>query len=78
MDIVRTTVILADDVVAEVRRLQREQGLGVSDAVNLLARVGMRRELEPAPFHQRTAPMGLRSDVTNVAMALEILDAPRT
>jgi hypothetical protein len=30
----------------------------------------------PRPFRQRTADLGLRIDVTNVAEALEILEGP--
>src|SRR4051794_32418857 len=37
----RTTVTLADDVAAAVDRLRREEGLGLSEAVNKLARAGL-------------------------------------
>ena len=50
---------LADDVAAEVARLQRERGLGMSEAVNELARAGMSRPREEQPFRQRGAALGL-------------------
>ncbi len=70
----RTTVTLAADVVAELERLRREQGLGVSEAVNLLVRQGMRARPEPRPFVNMTADLGLRVDVTNIGEVLDLLD----
>lgn len=72
----RTTVTLDDDVSAAVARLQREQGLGVSAAVNRLVRDGLLRPPASTRFEQRTSPMGARIDVTNVAEALDLLDGP--
>ncbi len=73
----RTTVTLADDVAAEVARLRRERGIGVSEALNELARVGMARTAgSPTQrrYHQRSAPLGLRLDVSNIAEVLDTLD----
>ena len=70
----RTTINLDDDVTVAIERLRKESGLGVSEAVNQLARAGMRDKPTRTPFHQRTARIGLRVDVTNVAEALEQLD----
>lgn len=66
----RTTVNLADDVQAEVDRLRRTEGLGTSDAVNTLVRRGMnaRRDVP------RTADLGIKVDVSNIAEVLEMLD----
>lgn len=73
----RTTVTLADDVAAEVARLRRERSLGVSEALNELARAGMMHRREPrARFVQRTHDLGLEVDVTNVAEALELIEGP--
>jgi hypothetical protein len=74
----RTTVTLADDVAAEIRRLQRERSIGVSEALTELARAGMRERKEPRPrFVQRTHKFGPSTvDVTNVAEALEQLEGP--
>jgi hypothetical protein len=72
----RTTITLEDDVAAAVRRLHREQGLGVSEAVNRLARAGLTVKGERATFRQRTARLGLKVDVTNLGEALELLEGP--
>jgi hypothetical protein len=72
----RTTVTLDDDVSVAIERLRHERGLGVSEAVNQLARAGLRQKPRRTPFRQRTARIGLKVDVTNVAEALEQLDGP--
>jgi hypothetical protein len=74
----RTTVTLVDDVAAELRRLQRERSIDVSEALNGLARAGMARRGEPRrQFVQRTHSFGRSAiDFTNVAEALEQLDGP--
>jgi hypothetical protein len=71
----RTTVTLADDVAAELQRLRRERSMGLSEALNELARAGMVHRRAPrARFVQRTNDLGLRVDVTNVAEALELVE----
>jgi metal-responsive CopG/Arc/MetJ family transcriptional regulator len=72
----RTTVNLDDDVAAAVDRLRRERRLGLSEAVNELVRAGLAAKPRRPRFRQRTASLGLRVDVTNVAEALEVLDEP--
>lgn len=72
----RSTVTLDDDVAAAVQQLRREQGTGVSEALNRLARAGLTVKRGRPPFRQRTARLGLKVDVTNVAEALELLDGP--
>ena len=73
----RTTVTLADDVAAELERLRRERSIGVSEALNELARAGMARRQQPRRrFVQRTHEIGLGVDVTNVAEALEQIEGP--
>lgn len=75
---VRTTVVIDSDVAAEVERLRR-QGLGVSEALNLLARRGMAVRTAPAGarYRHRTARVGLKVDVSNVADVLDLLDDSR-
>jgi hypothetical protein len=70
----RTTLTLADDVAAEIDRLRREEGLGLSAALNLLARRGMVAPQEPAPYEHRTADLGLKVDVSNIGEVLDLLD----
>ena len=76
----RTTIALDNDIQAAVERMRREEGLGLSEAVNQLARGGLaaRTGVRPdsAPFVQQTARLGIRIDVTSVADALEQLDGP--
>ena len=75
----RTTVRLDDDVLAAAERLRRERHIGLGEAVNELARAGLRRDAMSEQmghhvFRQRTADLGLRVEVSNVAEALELLD----
>lgn len=70
----RTTVRLDEDVAAAAEQLRRERHIGLSQAVNELARLGMQRGKAPRPFQQRTEHLGLRVEVSNVAEALELLD----
>ena len=72
----RTTVTLDDDVAAAVARLRRERGVGVSEALNGLARAGLTVKSTRPPFRQRSVSLGLKVDATNVAEALEQLDGP--
>jgi hypothetical protein len=72
----RTTVTLDADVAAEVERLRRESGLGLSEALNALARVGVTARRRPATkrFVQRTSSLGLLGDVSNIGDVLDLLD----
>ena len=72
----RTTLSLDDDVAAAVQRLREERHIGLSDAVNELIRSGLAAPAARKAFRQRTAHLGLRVDVSNVADALEFLDGP--
>jgi metal-responsive CopG/Arc/MetJ family transcriptional regulator len=74
--VVRTTVTLDEDVSAELDRIRRERGIGVSEAVNDLIRAGLRVREGKSKFRQRSRAMGLRMDVTNVADTLELLEGP--
>lgn len=70
----RTTVSLDDDVAAEVERLRRQDGLGVSAAINQLARSGAARPKQRRPYVHRSHPMGMRVDVANIGEVLDLLD----
>ncbi len=72
----RTTVQLDDDTAAAIERLRKDSGLGLSESINALIRLGIRQPKERQPFTQRTAVIGIRVDVTNVAEALELLEGP--
>ncbi|WP_262490974.1 CopG family transcriptional regulator [Mycobacterium simiae] len=75
---VRTTVVIDSDVASEIERLRRE-GMGLSEALNLLARRGMTRGAPPKSvvYKHRTSRIGLKVDVTNVADVLDLLDDDR-
>ena len=70
----RTTVSLDDDVTAEINRVRREEGLGLSTVVNQLIRQGISSTREAPTYVHRSARLGLRVDVTNIGDVLEILD----
>jgi len=70
----RTTVNLDPDVAAAAARLRAERNIGLSEAVNELARAGLRTKPASEPFRQQPRPLGLRTDVSNIAEALELLD----
>ncbi len=72
----RTTVNLDDDVAAAIQRLRRERGLGLSEALNELARAGMVRSADRPVFRQRSEPIGFRVSIDNVAEVLDLLDKP--
>lgn len=72
----RTTVDLDDDVAMAVKRIRGACGIGVSEAVNQLARLGLTVKPGRARFTQRTTRLDIEVDVTNVAEALEVLDGP--
>ena len=73
----RTTVVLEPDTAAAIDALRREQGLGVSEAVNELIRRGLLAQVPAeARFEQRTYHLGLKMDVSNVADAIEVLEGP--
>ncbi len=74
----RTTVNLDQDVAAAVARLREDLGMGLSEALNALARSGSGLLFDSAPavaYEQTTHELGLRLDVTNVAEALDALEA---
>jgi Arc/MetJ family transcription regulator len=74
----RTTIRLDDDVAAAAQRLSRQEHVGLGEAVNRLARAGLRAgHPRPVSFRQRTANLGLQIDVSNVAEALDLLDGPQ-
>lgn len=70
----RTTVRLDDDVAAAAEQLRRQRHLSLAEAVNELARAGLRARPRRTHFRQRTRPMRMRIDVSNVAEALDLLE----
>ena len=70
----RTTITVADDVFAEMERLRRADGLGPSEALNLLARRGMAARPRPVDYVHESRELGIQIDVMNVGEVLELLD----
>lgn len=74
MGLVRTTIALDADVAAEVDRLRRTEGVGISEAVNALARRGMVPTPRDAPYEFTPQPLRALIDLTNVAEVLEMIE----
>lgn len=70
----RTTFKLDDDVASEVERLRREQGLGLSEAVNHLIRRGLTAPPRRTAYEHRSVDVGLKVDVTDIGDVLDLLD----
>lgn len=70
----RTTIELDDDTTAAVQQLRAQGHRGLSEAVNELIRRGMMQRQDVAPFAPRTASLGLKIDVSNIADALDYLE----
>lgn len=70
----RTTFTLDPDVAAEVDRLRRREGIGISEAVNRLVRAGLVRRPSAEPYRHMTASVGIRVDVTDIGAVLDLLD----
>lgn len=71
-------MVIDSDVAGEIERLRRE-GMGLSEALNLLARRGMSRGVAPktVAYKHRTSRLGLKVDVTNIGDVLDLLDDDR-
>ncbi|MDO5092919.1 MAG: CopG family transcriptional regulator [Propionibacteriaceae bacterium] len=69
-----TTVRLDPEVAAEAEHLRRKHNIGLGEASNELARAGSTQKEQPSRLQQRTANIGLKADITNIAEALEMLD----
>lgn len=54
--------------------MRREEGVGISEAVNRLIRAGLARPPRRPAYRHRVGPLGLKVDVTDVASVLELLD----
>lgn len=75
----RTTVNLDEDITTVVTRLRREHGLGVSEAVNELARAGLAAATAPRKrVRLKARGMNMRVNVSNIAEALEAAEQPGT
>ena len=72
----RTTIEFEDDIAQALSRMRHESGMGVSEAANFLIRRGLSAPDRTERFVQRTRPLGVRIDISNVAEALELIEGP--
>jgi metal-responsive CopG/Arc/MetJ family transcriptional regulator len=72
----RTTITLEDDVAAAIDHRRREEDKGISEVVNELVRKGLTVKEPREPFVQKTAHVGLKLNVDNVAEVLTELEGP--
>ena len=71
----RTTYTPSPDVEAEITRVRKELGVGMSEAINILVRRGLAVGAEPRPrFTQRSTSLGAKIPVDNVGAVLDQLD----
>jgi hypothetical protein len=62
---------------AAVDQLRRRERIGISEALNRIARAGLTSRATRQPFRQRSFPMGpFKVDVTCVAEAIERVEGP--
>lgn len=71
----RTTVTLEADVAAAVENVRREKGVGLSEAVNTLIRSGIASPTPRRQWTPRTADLGMKIDVSNIAEVLEMVES---
>lgn len=72
----RTTIEFDSDTAQAIAQLREAEGLGLSEAVNVLIRRGLVPRPEADRFTQQTSSLGLKIDVSNVADALDVLEGP--
>jgi len=71
----RTTITFEPDVAALVEAMRRREGVGVSEAVNRLVREAAAGSGQRSTTYvHRTADVGVKIDVTNIAEVLDLLD----
>lgn len=71
----RTTVGLDVDVATAAEQIVQERGISLEEAVIELARLGLSHmQRIPTLFSQRTKPLGLHMDITNIGETLDYLD----
>jgi metal-responsive CopG/Arc/MetJ family transcriptional regulator len=72
----RTTVTLEKDVAAAIDHRRREEDKGISEVVNELVRKGLTVKEPREPFVQKSAHLGLKMNVDNIAEVLTELEGP--
>jgi Arc/MetJ family transcription regulator len=70
----RTTITLDEDVAAAAQRIRREEGVGISEAINRLARAGLAQPAKRRRYEHRSAQLGIKVDISNIGAVLDLLD----
>ena len=70
----RTTVTLDDEVSAAIDRMRQDEGIGLSEALNRLAKQGLATKISAETYVHHSVPLGLRVDITNIGDVLDLLD----
>jgi hypothetical protein len=73
----RTTLTLDPDVAAEVERIRRDEGIGLSEAINRLARQAIAARPQRRRYQPQSVSLGLLVDVSNIGDVLDLLDEAR-
>lgn len=70
----RLTIRLDDEVYAAAQAMAADEGIGVGQAVNELARAGMPRQSGPIDYVPMSDSMGMKVDCLKVSELLEMED----
>lgn len=73
----RTTVNLDDEVSAAIDRMRHDEGIGLSEALNRLAKQGLAAKSSSERYVHRPVSLGVRVDITNIGDVLDLLDDER-
>ncbi|MBV8083551.1 MAG: ribbon-helix-helix protein, CopG family [Chloroflexi bacterium] len=60
----RTTVTLDDDAAAAANELRRQEGIGISEALNRLARAGLAKPTKRKVYKHWGTDIGVKVDLT--------------
>ncbi|MCP1388553.1 hypothetical protein M5J20_10245 [Corynebacterium sp. TA-R-1] len=70
----RLTIRVDGEVYAAAKEEAAARGVSIGQAINEFARVGLKHTPAVEPFVQKTYPMGMKLDCTNIAEVLDLLD----
>ncbi len=73
----RTTLNLDADVAAEVERMRRDEGIGLSEVINRLARRAIAFRVDRHIYEPESVPLGLSVGVSTIGDVLYLLDDAR-
>ena len=68
---------LDDEVSAAIDRIRQDEGIGLSEALNRLAKQGLTAGEPSKRYVHRSVPLRARVDITNIGDVLDLLDDER-